>query len=206
MTRCRDAGIRLRDGAFQNLVRHNVVATNGTSAGATGLGDGIGLEDADLNRVEGNRSVGNVDDGLFADAASSANTIVGNTMDANGIHDCHDDSSGSRTAGTANVWSSNRGDTQNRAGLCRRHGNGGDGDGDGADRNGKVTICHKGHAIRVSKNALPAHKRHGDTVGACTGRDDAHGDRDDDDERKGKHKGDKHKADKHKHKGKKKDD
>jgi hypothetical protein len=41
---------------------------------------------------------------------------------------------------------------------------------------GKVTICHhakgkrgtKHVTIRVSRNALPAHLRHGDTVGACT--------------------------------------
>ena len=33
----------------------------------------------------------------------------------------------------------------------------------------KVTICHKGkNTITISVNALPAHKAHGDTVGACT--------------------------------------
>ena len=32
----------------------------------------------------------------------------------------------------------------------------------------KVTICHKGKkTIRISKKALPAHQRHGDTVGSC---------------------------------------
>ena len=31
----------------------------------------------------------------------------------------------------------------------------------------KVTICHKGKTITVSKKALPAHLRHGDTVGTC---------------------------------------
>jgi hypothetical protein len=40
----------------------------------------------------------------------------------------------------------------------------------------KVTICHHTHStkhpfvtITVSRNALPAHLRHGDTVGPCTG-------------------------------------
>ncbi len=34
----------------------------------------------------------------------------------------------------------------------------------------KVTICHKGKkAISVSVRAWPAHKRHGDTEGACVG-------------------------------------
>ena len=32
----------------------------------------------------------------------------------------------------------------------------------------KVTICHKGKTITVSKNAVPAHVRHGDTLGPCT--------------------------------------
>ena len=32
----------------------------------------------------------------------------------------------------------------------------------------KVTLCHKGHTIRVPPPAVPAHLRHGDTFGACT--------------------------------------
>ncbi len=31
----------------------------------------------------------------------------------------------------------------------------------------KVTICHKGHTITISRSALPAHLAHGDTVGPC---------------------------------------
>ena len=31
----------------------------------------------------------------------------------------------------------------------------------------KVTICHKGKTITVAKASLPAHLRHGDTVGTC---------------------------------------
>jgi hypothetical protein len=41
---------------------------------------------------------------------------------------------------------------------------------------GKVTICHHTHSkkhgtvtITVSRKAWPAHQRHGDTMGACTG-------------------------------------
>jgi hypothetical protein len=40
-------------------------------------------------------------------------------MRDNGEHDCHDDSVGSNTAGTANFWIGNLGETQNRAGLCK---------------------------------------------------------------------------------------
>ncbi len=33
----------------------------------------------------------------------------------------------------------------------------------------KVTICHKGHTITIARAALPAHLRHGDTIGPCGG-------------------------------------
>lgn len=31
----------------------------------------------------------------------------------------------------------------------------------------KVTLCHKGHAIRVAPPAVKAHLRHGDKLGSC---------------------------------------
>jgi hypothetical protein len=37
--------------------------------------------------------------------------------------------------------------------------------------NEKVLICHKGHDINVSTNALQAHLAHGDQVGSCSGGD-----------------------------------
>jgi hypothetical protein len=45
----------------------------------------------------------------------------------------------------------------------------------------KVTICHKGKVtITISVNAWPAHKAHGDTVGACPAGSSRHGDSDSD--------------------------
>jgi hypothetical protein len=35
-------------------------------------------------------------------------------------------------------------------------------------KNEKVTVCHNGHAITISINALPAHQAHGDIIGDCT--------------------------------------
>lgn len=32
---------------------------------------------------------------------------------------------------------------------------------------GPVTICHKGKTMTVSGSSLDAHRKHGDTVGAC---------------------------------------
>jgi hypothetical protein len=37
--------------------------------------------------------------------------------------------------------------------------------------NEKVLICHNGHDINVSTNALQAHLAHGDQVGSCSGGD-----------------------------------
>lgn len=34
-------------------------------------------------------------------------------------------------------------------------------------QNDKVTICHNGHSIMVSINAIPAHMEHGDFIGDC---------------------------------------
>jgi hypothetical protein len=31
----------------------------------------------------------------------------------------------------------------------------------------KVTLCHKGHTIRVAQPAVKAHLKHGDKLGAC---------------------------------------
>lgn len=39
----------------------------------------------------------------------------------------------------------------------------------------KVQVCHKGHTITINRNALPAHLRHGDTVGPCPPRSKKHG-------------------------------
>jgi len=32
---------------------------------------------------------------------------------------------------------------------------------------GKSLVCHRGHTINVSNSAVPAHLRHGDTLGLC---------------------------------------
>ena len=33
---------------------------------------------------------------------------------------------------------------------------------------GKVTICHKGHTITITRGSLNNHLAHGDTIGACS--------------------------------------
>jgi parallel beta-helix repeat protein len=111
VTGCGDAGVRVRDGSNNTTVRNNKVEGNGL--------EGIGLRDGDNNVVQNNKSERNTDDGLYVDAASAGNRIENNHMRANTPHDCHDESTGTGTAGTANIWQNDKGDTQNRPGLCR---------------------------------------------------------------------------------------
>jgi len=46
------------------------------------------------------------------------NTIHDNRLKHNVMHDCHDNSMGTRTAGTGNSWINNDGTTSSPPGLC----------------------------------------------------------------------------------------
>jgi hypothetical protein len=95
----------------------------------SGRTDGIRVTDPTPGAVfvEKNRSHGNRRDGLFFGAATSGNRIEKNQADGNAEHDCHDDSTGPNPGGVANLWSQNKGDTENRPGLCRSTGGGNNG-------------------------------------------------------------------------------
>jgi hypothetical protein len=98
-------------GTTQVLVAHNRIQTSTL--------DGISLANGDSNQIRRNHSRGNCRDGIRADSASTDNTISRNQLRRNAEHDCHDDSVGGGTAGTANFWIRNHGRTENRPGLCR---------------------------------------------------------------------------------------
>lgn len=115
-----DSGIRLRDGAADNLVRNNKISGNGTGNDPT-TGDGISLESATANVIRDNEVTGNRRDGIRVDAASSGNRIINNRLRHNGEDDAHDDSVGTGTAGTADLWMGNSGETENRPGLLAKH-------------------------------------------------------------------------------------
>lgn len=57
-------------------------------------------------------------DGIWAESESESNDIRNNRLSGNEEHDCHDDSSGSGTGGTADTWTGNQAGTANRAGIC----------------------------------------------------------------------------------------
>jgi parallel beta-helix repeat protein len=99
------------------VVRSNEIRSN--------AGSGISLFDADANLLKSNHIESNggglpdSTDGIRVDPPSMNNRILTNHLSSNITHDCHDDSFGTGTAGTANVWDGNRGLTENRPGLCR---------------------------------------------------------------------------------------
>ena len=70
-------------------------------------------------RVSSNTIRDSIADGLGVYGSSSTgNVLNSNNSRNNGGDDCHDDTTGSRTAGTGNTWSADRGDTSSPAGLC----------------------------------------------------------------------------------------
>jgi parallel beta-helix repeat protein len=115
------------DGIRLNNTDNSTVSGNKVEGKAR---DGIRLQnDSNMNAVNNNLSRDNGRDGIRVEsptstptpsAQSSANTIEMNKMLGNVEHDCHDDTTGAGTAGTANFWIKNNGKTQNRPGLCRQ--------------------------------------------------------------------------------------
>jgi parallel beta-helix repeat protein len=116
ITLCGDAS-QICGPAEQIVVRKNDVTNNG--------GSGILLLSASSNLLKSNHVARNgvldrtdTTDGIRVDMNSTNNEIVANHMNQNITYDCHDDSAGTGTAGTANTWTNDLGNTQNRPGLC----------------------------------------------------------------------------------------
>ena len=53
------------------------------------------------------------------DHVAENNVFKGNKSFGNTEHDCHDDSTGTGTGGTANTWKDNKGATENKPDLCK---------------------------------------------------------------------------------------
>ncbi len=89
-------------------VTGNTVENNGGDGG--GLGGTSNITVA-ANVLNNNRSVG-----ILLDAKSAGNTVTENTALGNGVFDAEDLSTGTGTAGTANLWTRNRFNRDNRGG------------------------------------------------------------------------------------------
>jgi hypothetical protein len=98
-------------------------------------GSGISLEVAvkgslQESRLTNNLATDNTQDGIRVESCThedvtcdslgnnGRNVIANNQLHRNAQHDCHDDTVGSGTAGTDNLWIDNHGETENREGLC----------------------------------------------------------------------------------------
>jgi hypothetical protein len=107
--------------------------------------DGLPLIDADRELIRENYSHDNVIyDGLYADADSTQNVFKENVGLRNVEHDCHDDSTGHGTAGTANYWKDDTGVTQTPQGICRPprgHDGGDEGHGNTSMRASQRTVA-----------------------------------------------------------------
>lgn len=105
-------GIYLNDTGTGNTLKDNELRSNGE--------DGINLDDADNNTLNDNKTNGNSRDGVHAAISSTGNTIQNNDAKSNTQFDCRDMSTGGGTAGTANFWLKDKGQTSSPPGICKK--------------------------------------------------------------------------------------
>lgn len=78
---------------------------------------GIALEGSPTNTISENTAKSNSEAGVFVESDATNNSLKKNLLQGNGT-DAVDQSSGSKTAGTANTWSNNTCDTSTPSDLC----------------------------------------------------------------------------------------
>jgi len=98
--------LEVRDNQIEHMAGSGLRAAMGTSL----TNSTLAKNHAHDNGVDGIRIEG---------GGNGMNTITQNKLKKNDEHDCHDDTVGAGTGGTANTWTKNEGDTQNRPGLCK---------------------------------------------------------------------------------------
>jgi len=102
------------DGSTHSQVSYNTTNHNGSNQAG---GAGIALVSASHNTVDHNTSAHNRGDGILVDSSSTGNTITDNRLRGYTNFDAEDDSTGTGTGGTANLWRENQGKTDNRGGA-----------------------------------------------------------------------------------------
>lgn len=104
------------DNIVTGIVLVNTVGLNVFANQANRNLFGFFLFNCDNSFLAGNESNGNGYAGFLVDAASQGNRFIQNRMSGNAVFDAVDDSVGSGTAGTANLWIGNFGLSDNRGG------------------------------------------------------------------------------------------
>jgi parallel beta-helix repeat protein len=110
----------VESGTFNGVSLHETTNSTVKSNKAVAFQeDGIRLGDSSNNNtVATNRAVNNLMAGLQLTEQSSGNTVRENHM--NGNHpDCSDTTAGPGTAGTANFWTNDFGETEDHPGICK---------------------------------------------------------------------------------------
>jgi parallel beta-helix repeat protein len=110
----------VENGTFNGVSLHSTSNSAVKSNKAIGFQlSGVRIGDSsNYNAVANNRAENNVQAGLGAENNSMGNTIQQNHMKGN-TPDCHDDTLGTGTAGTANFWINDFGSTEDRPGICK---------------------------------------------------------------------------------------
>jgi parallel beta-helix repeat protein len=79
--------------------------------------DGINVDNATGNTLQGNLARANKRDGIALEATATGNTVRLNFLHGNSDFDAFDASTGPGTAGTANTWENNFFKTSSPSGL-----------------------------------------------------------------------------------------
>jgi nitrous oxidase accessory protein NosD len=111
------SGIAIRDDGLGTGVADVQVLENLVD-GATA--DGLDVTSAVPSVLQAldNRVTNSGVDGISMAAGTRGNLLQGNRSSGNGVFDCHDESKGRRTAGTANRWRADHGATDSPDGIC----------------------------------------------------------------------------------------
>lgn len=105
-------GIYANDTGTGNTFQNNELKTNGE--------DGINLDAASNNTLKDNKANGNARNGVHAGTGSTGNTIQNSNAMSNTAFDCMDETVGTGTAGTANTWLNDHGQTSSPPGICKK--------------------------------------------------------------------------------------
>jgi hypothetical protein len=106
------SGILLFETAAHVSTDHNDAEQNGT---------GIAIDEGSVGLLIDHNDVhGSMNEGIAAFTGSSGNTISYNKATGNVPHDCYDETIGPGTAGTANYWIKDMGNTEYPPGICKR--------------------------------------------------------------------------------------
>ncbi|MEX2275885.1 MAG: right-handed parallel beta-helix repeat-containing protein [Actinomycetota bacterium] len=112
------AGVAVRDDGFGTGVANvDIIANSVVNAESSGID--VSSAVPAVVQARGNTLRDNDVDGISFAVGTSDNSIRRNTSVDNGDFDCHDKSTGTHTAGTANFWRRNVGVTDSPDGLCR---------------------------------------------------------------------------------------